>query len=153
LLHSEPHAYLLAFGLLLIGYSVHALIQPQTQLRRRRPGGDWVAGLLGGLTGGFAASPGAVLSIWLTLQGWDKLRRRAVYQPFILAMQCVALVSMQVMAPHSQPQATIAGVGLYLPASLLGTWYGLSLFAALSDSQFTLAINLLLIVSGLALVL
>ncbi|HLY91401.1 MAG TPA: sulfite exporter TauE/SafE family protein [Acetobacteraceae bacterium] len=153
LLHSEPHAYLLAFGVLLIGYSLSALIRPQTQLRRRWLGGDWLVGLLGGLTGGFAASPGAPLSIWLTLLGWDKLRRRAVYQPFILVIQCVALVSMQAMARQVQPQGSITGVSLYLPASLLGTWYGLSIFAALNDNQFTLAINLLLIVSGLALVL
>lgn len=153
LLHSEPHAYLLAFGVLLVGYSLSALIRPHRQLRRHWPGGDWLVGFLGGLTGGFAASPGAILSIWLTLQGWDKLRRRAVYQPFILVMQCVALVSMQALAPQVQPQASITGVSLCLPASLLGTWYGLSLFAALNDSQFTLAINLLLIVSGVALVL
>jgi hypothetical protein len=70
-----------------------------------------------------------------------------------LVIQCVALVSMQAMAPQVQSQASITGVSLYLPASLLGTWYGLSIFAALNDNQFTLAINLLLIVSGLALVL
>ncbi len=153
LLHSEPHTYLLAFGVLLIGYSLSALTRPHRRLRQRWEGGDWLVGFVGGLTGGFAASPGAALSIWLTLQGWDKLRRRAVYQPFILVMQCVALMSMQALAPQIQPYASMTGTLLYLPASLLGTWYGLSIFAALNDSQFTLAINLLLIVSGLALVL
>jgi hypothetical protein len=36
---------------------------------------------------------------------------------------------------------------LFIPASLLGTWVGLALYRRLSDSQFAVAVNLLLIAS------
>ena len=31
--------------------------------------------------------PGSFVTIWCSMRGWDKLRQRATYQPFILAMQ------------------------------------------------------------------
>jgi hypothetical protein len=38
----------------------------------------------------------------------------------------------------------------FIPAALLGTWLGLAIFRRLSDRLFTLAVNLLLLVSGVA---
>lgn len=50
-----------------------------------------------------------------------------------------------------------AGLGsqalFYLPGSVLGTWWGLTIFKRLSDRQFALSLNLLLILSGIMLVI
>jgi hypothetical protein len=48
-----------------------------------------VAGALSGFVarnGGLAEFPGAFVTIWCGLNGWDKARQRGVYQPFILGM-------------------------------------------------------------------
>ncbi len=37
------------------------------------------------ITGGLAGFPGAFVTIWCGLKGWDKAHQRGVYQPFILS--------------------------------------------------------------------
>jgi uncharacterized membrane protein YfcA len=39
---------------------------------------------------------------------------------------------------------------VFVPAALLGAWLGLRVFKRLSDRQFSVAVNALLIVSGIA---
>ena len=56
---------------------------------------DVCVGALGGITGGLAAFPGAFVTIWCSVRGWDKSVQRAVTQPFILAMQLITLATMQ----------------------------------------------------------
>ena len=41
---------------------------------------------------------------------------------------------------------------LFIPAALLGAWFGLRIFKRLSDRQFERAVNLLLIASGVGLI-
>jgi uncharacterized membrane protein YfcA len=41
----------------------------------------------------------------------------------------------------------------FVPAALLGAWLGLRIFKRLSDRQFELAVNVLLILSGVGLIL
>jgi len=151
LLHSQPHVYLRVFGAGLVAYSAYSLLRPATTLTRGHRVGDWLAGFVGGLGSGFAAFPGAPVSIWCTMKGWDKLRQRAVYQPFILVMQIATLLVMNILRPSG-----LAGLGIdaatlsYLPLSLLGTWVGLAVFRRMTDRQFGVAVNALLIVSGLS---
>jgi uncharacterized membrane protein YfcA len=40
----------------------------------------------------------------------------------------------------------------FIPAALLGAWLGLRIFKRLSDRQFQLAVNLVLIASGVGLI-
>jgi uncharacterized protein len=118
--------------------------------------GDALAGAAGGITGGLAAFPGACVTIWCGLQGWAKERQRAVFQPYILLMQAAALAWMQLLPAAPGGGAWRVGLGeaaSFLPPALLGTLCGLSLFHRLSDRQFGLAVNLLLIASGAALML
>ena len=44
-------------------------------------------------------------------------------------------------------------VYVFIPAALLGAWFGLGIFKRLSDRQFELVVNVLLIASGFGLVL
>ena len=56
---------------------------------------DAPAGALGGIAGGLGGFPGAFVTIWCSMRGWDKLRQRAVYQPYILAMQLVTIACLR----------------------------------------------------------
>jgi uncharacterized membrane protein YfcA len=115
--------------------------------------GDYIAGFLGGVTGGFAAFPGAFVTIWCGLKGWTKERQRGVYQPFILIMQLLALTLISFIQSSYTQAEEIFGISTisYVPGALLGTWCGIAIFRRLTDIQFARAVNLLLIVSGLGL--
>ena len=62
---------------------------------------DALAGALGGITGPLAAFPGAGVTIWCGMRGWDKVEQRAVYQPYILIMQLIGVSTLYLLQPHS----------------------------------------------------
>jgi uncharacterized membrane protein YfcA len=154
LLNLDAGAYREAIGCLLIAYGGYLLMRHRSHSIRTGPAADACAGFLGGITGGLAAFPGAAVTIWCSLKGWDKARQRGVYQPFILFMQPVTLIAISLMQPPSlQTTAPLEWKTLiFVPAALLGTWLGLNIFKRLSDRQFELAVCGLLILSGVGLV-
>ena len=64
-------------GLFLACYGVFMLLRPALTLTFQRSWADALAGAAGGITGGFAAFPGAFVTIWCSLKGWDKARHAA----------------------------------------------------------------------------
>jgi uncharacterized membrane protein YfcA len=151
LLNLSQHVYVQGMGVLLAAYGVYMLFRRPMQLRHDfGAAGDAAAGVFGGITGGMAGFPGALVTIWCGVKGWDKRRQRGVYQPFILIMQICALAAIHVVRGQGSADFDPAAWA-YIPAALLGTWCGLALFARLTDRQFTVAVNLLLIVSGIGL--
>jgi uncharacterized protein len=154
LLHLQSDVYREVIGGLLIAYGGYLLLRWPTRSLRLGPLSDACAGFLGGLTGGLAGFPGAFVTIWCGLKGWDKARQRGVYQPFILGMQPITLLVIHLMRPSSSTAAQLDWKTLaFIPAALLGAWFGLRIFKQLSDRQFDLAVNSLLILSGVGLVL
>jgi len=154
LLHLQTGAYRNVIGALLIAYGGYLLVRRPARKLRTGPLADACAGFLGGVTGGLAGFPGASVTIWCGLKGWDKARQRGVYQPFILSMQPIALVVIALMRPASASAAQLDWKTLaFVPAALLGAWFGLRIFRRLSDRQFEIAVNALLIVSGIGLIL
>src|SRR5207247_1566771 len=152
LLHLPTTTYRTVIGSLLIVYGSYLLLRPPVRSLRLGPVSDVCAGFLGGITGGLAGFPGAFVTIWCGLKGWDKARQRGVYQPFILSMQPVTLIVIYLMRPSSSTAAQMDWkVLVFLPAALLGTWFGLNIFKRLSDRQFELAVCALLIFSGIGL--
>jgi uncharacterized membrane protein YfcA len=153
LLHLQSDTYRDIIGVLLIAYGGYLLLRWPTRSLRTRPLADACAGFLGGLTGGLAGFPGAFVTIWCGLKGWDKAHQRGVYQPFILCMQPVSLIAIYLMRPASASAAQLDWNTLaFIPAALLGAWFGLRIFRRLSDRQFEIAVNALLILSGLGLI-
>src|SRR5262249_8220822 len=154
LLHLQTGVYRDVIGGLLIAYGGWLLLRwPCRSLRTGRLS-DACAGFVGGLTGGLAGFPGASVTIWCGLKGWDKTRQRGVYQPFILCMQPVSLAVIQFMKPPSSTMAQLNWQALdFIPSALAGAWLGLHIFKRLSDQQFELAVNLLLVLSGVSLTL
>jgi uncharacterized membrane protein YfcA len=155
LLHLDAVVYKLALGGFLVAYGSYMLARPAATVLWRSASIDVSAGFLGGITGGFAGFPGAFVTIWCALKGEAKDRQRGVYQPFILVMQILALVTISWAAPASRLVTLSDGLSnlFYVPAALLGTWCGLGWYSRLSDSQFRKIVNLLLIASGVALAL
>jgi uncharacterized membrane protein YfcA len=154
LLHLPIGVYRETIGALLIAYGGYQLLSWRVRTFRQGALADACAGFLGGVTGGLVASPGAFVAIACSLKDWDKARQRAVYQPFILLMQPLALLSIHLMRPTS-PAVTPLGLGTlaFMPAALLGAWFGLRIFKCLSDRQFSIAVSILLVLSGGALIL
>jgi uncharacterized membrane protein YfcA len=151
LLHAKPAAYAYGIGILLIGYATFMLLRRPVVFRTQHQLLDVGAGLLGGITGGAAAFPGAFVTIWCGCRGWTKERQRGIYQPFILIVQSAAVVLMLASSPlaHGHANFDFSGVA-YLPAMLLGASLGMVCFSKLNDRQFAFAVNLLLIVSGVS---
>src|SRR5262249_47312912 len=81
--------------------------------------------------------PGAFITIWCGLKGWDKARQRGVYQPFILGTQPITLLVIYLMRPSSSTVTQLDWKTLtFVPAALLGAWLGLRIFKRLTDRQF-----------------
>ncbi len=154
LLHLPTGVYREIIGGLLVAYGCYMLLRWRTRTLRAGPLADVGAGFLGGFTGGLAGFPGAFVTIWCGLKGWDKARQRGVYQPFILCMQPVGLIAIHLMRPVSSTAAQLDWNSLgFIPAALLGAWFGLRIFRRLSDKQFQIAVNLLLVMAGAGLVI
>jgi uncharacterized membrane protein YfcA len=150
LLNVQAPAYARLMGISLVVYGIFMLLR-RPAIFRGGPVQDAVAGALGGVTGGLAAFPGALVTVWCGMRGWDKGRQRGVYQPFILVMQVLTLAVVTALAPSAPGFGVAAAAWAFVPAALLGTCCGLALYRQLSDRQFAVAVNLLLIAAGLGL--
>ncbi len=154
LLHADRAAYTRALGVFLLGYGLFMLLRRPMVVRWQHGAMDFGTGLLSGVTGGAVGFPGAFVTIWCGMKGWDKVRQRAVFQPFILIMQIAALLAISLARRSGAGGLGVSPADLlFVPVSLLGTSIGLLLYKRLSDLQFARAVNLLLIVSGLSFVL
>lgn len=150
LLHVSQHTFAVVLGGLLVGYGTMMVFRKRPITLHRDLGrfGDFLAGLVGGVTGGFAGFPSVLVTIRCSMKGWSKNRQRGVFQPFIMVMQLATLATIHFESPHSISFSGFA----YMPAALLGTWAGLVIFQRLSDRQFASMVNSLLIASGAALI-
>jgi len=154
LLQTQPSLYVQAIGVLIVLYGLYMLLRRPLVVAGAHPGWDVLAGFLGGITGGAAAFPGGPVTIWCGLKGWSKERQRGLYQPFILILQLGGIALVVAMKGAAGTGATFDASGIfYLPAMLLGATCGMACFRWLSDRQFTRAVNLMLIASGVSFVL
>jgi uncharacterized membrane protein YfcA len=158
LLHLAVSGFRVAIGLTILIYGIVVLIRRPIVLP---PTGWWAnvaIGFIGGVTGGLAAFPGAAVTIWVGMQGWDKMRQRGIYQPFILTMQVLALPMLSLMRTASGKSVGHSFAGLvvalpFLPGALIGAWLGLRVFRRISDRRFEQCTAGLLALAGLMMIL
>ena len=146
--HVNPSSYVVGLGLFLTIYGCYVVMRRENRVLRGNAWVDSVVGALGGITGGLAGFPGAFVTIWCSMRGWDKLRQRATYQPYILVMQIVTIACLWWQAPV---RASVAQDFTFVPFALLGAIGGLAVFQRLTNRQFHGAVSILLVVSGVGL--
>ena len=146
----DPQAYIFSMG---VGarplWRLHAL-QPPPSIKRGGVSTDMAVGALGGITGPLAAFPGAFVTIWCGMRGWDKVAQRSVYQPYILVLQVLTLGGLSLVSERSVLDGHLIAYAL---PGVAGAYLGLQVFQKLNDVQFRRLVNLALIVSGIALAL
>jgi uncharacterized membrane protein YfcA len=148
LLHADALLYAAGLGAFLTAYGCYIAFRRESCGARGSRWYDATAGALGGLAGGLAGIPGAPVTIWCSMRGWDKLTQRAVYQPYILAMQVVTIMCLRWQAPEHLGITHDLSV---VPFALLGAIGGLAIFRLMSNRQFQVAVSILLVISGLGL--
>lgn len=140
-----PAAFSVALGAFLTLYGAYLLCRKTPPVVHAGWRADVTAGALGGFAGGVAGFPGSFVTIWCGMRGWPKERQRAVYQPYILAMQLEALACLNTFAPNVIATKTFL---LYAPLALAAAYGGMKIFRCLTSQQFAVAVNALLILSG-----
>jgi hypothetical protein len=141
-----------AIGLFLVAYSAFMLlVRHPPKLTFGGRAADGAVGVIGGVMGGLAGLSGALPTVWCGLRGWSKDEQRGVYQPFIVAMQALALVALLAATPVSS--GTWIAFLLCLPALLLGAFLGLALYRRVDDIGFRRIVLVLLLASGVSLLL
>ena len=148
LLHMQATAYRVGLGAFLIGYGGFSIMHSAQHGMRTTPLRDALAGALAGLVGGLTAFPGALMTIWCSRRGIDKTSQRAIYQPFILAMQIVTAASLHVLG---RAQLGAQHDLRFVAFAIAGATIGFACFRRLSGGQFRVALNVLLIASGVGL--
>jgi len=148
LLSVHPRAYIFAMGVALILYGTYMLFRRPFCFKKGGAMVNAAVGSLGGLTGPLAAFPGAFVTIWCGMQGWDKVVQRSIYQPYILIVQILTLVGLSAVSERGMLNAELL---TYAMPGITGAYFGLRVFHQLSDVQFQKLVNAALIVSGIAL--
>jgi uncharacterized membrane protein YfcA len=142
----------------------HALVSPALPASRPRlfawrpwesePLKQWSDAMLGfasGFVGGLTAMPGALPAIWCDLTGLSKDQQRGLVQPFIMTMQCIALLVL--LSRRDIPLHVMTKMLITLPALALGSALGIFLFARVDDVAFKRVVLVTLFVAGLGLVI
>jgi uncharacterized protein len=107
-------------------------------------------GLVGGVTGGLAGAASMVPEIWCAARGLDKEQRRAVSQPYVIAVQIASLASLSV---QGVPDASLANTYFLVVPLLVGVGIGISGFQIASSITVTRAAMSVAVASGLTLLL
>src|SRR5262249_36199834 len=142
--------YIFAMGLALIVYGTFMLFRRPYRIETGGALANIAVGALGGLTGPLAAFPGAFVTIWCGMRGWNKVAQRSIYQPYILIVQILTLVGLNAVSNRTafHPELLI-----YALPGIAGAYVGLRIFHQLSDAHFQKLVNVALIASGIALAL
>jgi uncharacterized membrane protein YfcA len=149
--HVNPAAFRCGVGVLLLVFSSIMLAgggRITSQWGGR--GADAGVGLAGGVLGGLAGLSGVLPTLWASLRGWSKDKRRGVFQSYNLTVLTAAL------AVHAADGLITRQVGWLLlwalPGTMSGAWAGAHAYRRLSDRRFHQLVLALLGLSGVTLV-
>jgi len=150
LVYTDGAVMKIVLGVFLLVFGTYALLSPR--LHTIKAGGrsaDAFVGFIGGVLGGIGGYSGVLPTIWTELRGWPKETARAVYQPYVIVIQAIALVGIIWVTLDRTGLIMLVAV---LPPLFLGTWIGWRLYSRLNDLHFRRALAVLLIASGATLV-
>ncbi len=150
LAYISPSALRTGTGVLLAVYGVYGLARPVFKPIRVGFATDLGIGFVNGLLGGLTGLIGIVATIWCQWRGLGKDAQRLIFQPVILSMAIISLVSL-----GAAGAITVGTIKLFLlaaPALLAGLWIGFILYGRLDDAAFRKVVLVLLLLSGLSLI-
>jgi uncharacterized membrane protein YfcA len=152
LCHVDARLFRVGFGTFLVGYAALMLLRPVAGGALDLPGRfvDAVIGFGGGLIGGLTAMPGALPVIWCNLRGIPKDQQRGLVQPYIAAMQVLALVLL--LSRNGISREALLDLALGLPALAAGATLGVMLFRRIDDARFRRVVLAVLLFAGVLLV-
>lgn len=142
----RPQVYALGLGAFLVAYSAYSLARPFTLRVPDSTAMRMSVGALGGVMGGLAALPGAIVVMWCVARGMDKNAQRALCQAYILVMQLAALVCLQLI-DHRQMDGLLE-LWSFVPVVVLAALIGCSVFARVSTAEFKMIVLTILGFSG-----
>ncbi len=146
----DPGPLKAALGVFLVAYAAFMLLRPrQVAIAWGGRPADALVGLLGGFLGGIAGLSGALPTPWAALRGWPKDERRALYQPFSMAILGLAFIIL--LAQGSIDADLWWLIAACFPATVLGSWLGLACYGRIGEALFTRLVLILLMISGLVL--
>ena len=137
-------------GVLLVAYSLYALLRPAVKPIEAPALADGGIGFLGGVLGGSTGLGGILPTVWCGVRGWTSDEQRSVFQPVAVAIFLMAALGLGTGGSISR--ATIELFLLGLPVLLAGTWLGLRLYGRLDPAGFRRIVLVLLLASGLGLI-
>lgn len=152
---TSAEAITAGIGALLVVYAGYTLAR--IALRRAPhafttgPLPDAGIGFAGGVLGGIGGFSGALPAMWGDLKGLRKDEARAIFQPFIIAMQALAAVGLLAGGFFTRDSAIM--LLACLPALAAGAWLGVRAYGVIPAEGFRLVLLVLLLLSGLSLVL
>lgn len=111
---------------------------------------DGVVGFLGGILGALAGLSGALPAMWSGLRDWGKEARRAVLQPFNMAILAVSVVAHAVAGLFTMD--LFRAIAFALPATLIGAYAGKALYRRLGDRHFDRVVLAILLAAGVLVV-
>jgi uncharacterized protein len=149
--HLGPETFAASFGLFLVCYAIYMLWRPGAVIARGGRAMALAVGFAGGIAGGAIAFPGAFPAIWCSLRGLPKDVQRGIVQPFILLMQCAALLYFSKVGIFDR--ATAVTFLWCVPAVLSGTWIGIRLYRRIDDTSYRRVILGFLFMSGATFIL
>src|SRR5262245_37143646 len=129
---------ILSIGLALSLYGTYGLLARPMLIRKGGTLATIAVGALGGLTGPLAAFPGAFVTIWCGMQGWDKVTQRSIYQPYILIVQALTLTALIAVSQRARLDAELL---TYALPGVAGAVVGFRIFQRLTDPQFQRLVN------------
>ena len=150
LAYVSPSAVRTGTAVLLIVYSIYGLARPAFRPIKAGFAADLGIGFLNGLLGGLTGLIGIVATVWCQWRGLGKDAQRLIFQPVILSMAIISLISL-----GAAGAITVGTIKLFLlaaPALLAGLWIGFILYGRLDDAAFRKVVLVLLLLSGVSLI-
>jgi hypothetical protein len=118
-------------------------------IRRTAGVSELLVGVSGGICGGWFGVSSAVPATWLTACGLDKMRQRAIIQPYIIAAQCISLT---LLCLHDTlTLAVVRAIAVFIVPLVMGVAVGAAGFRLVSSGMYSRAVLGITLLSGLAL--